>query len=553
VLDIRDPYHINAHNAKPPFVPTEVEIISAPNELRSSTPMFPKPHEINFGIGDAKEQISVFSQRVLIFIPMAMNDSSALGEVPIKLKVSYQACDEKQCFFPTSTEHEVRLQVVDRTAEVKLLNEEAFRALKDYKDTVNVSFFGWDFAFAGSNVLLLLAIAALGGLLLNFTPCVLPLIPIKIMGLSRVAGIRSRCLLLGSVMSLGVVAFWIALGIAITTISGFNAANKLFQYPAFTITVGIFICGMAVGMCGFFAVNLPVWVYRVQASQETLAGSFLFGILTAVLSTPCTAPFMGAAAAWATTQKAAIALTTFAAIGAGMALPYLILSAFPVLVHRMPRTGPASELIKQTMGLLLLAAGAYFLGTGLAGFLATPPDPPTQMYWWVVALFIAVAGGWLAWRTIRITSNVRWRALFGGLGVMLFVSALTVGFRFTRSSPIHWIYFTPERLSEAMALKKVVVLEFTAAWCLNCHVLEQAVLHDPRVVEALNSPGVAPIKVDITGRNPAGDRKLLEVGRRTIPYLVVYSIAGREVFSSDAYSVEQLLAAIQKAQRSPSP
>jgi thiol:disulfide interchange protein DsbD len=136
---------------------------------------------------------------------------------------------------------------------------------------------------------------------------------------------------------------------------------------------------------------------------------------------------------------------------------------------------------------------------------------------------------------------------------MLFVSALTVGFRFTRSSPIHWIYFTPERLSEAMALKKVVVLEFTAAWCLNCHVLEQAVLHDPRVVEALNSPGLAPIKVDITGRNPAGDRKLLEVGRRTIPYLVVYSIAGREVFSSDAYSVEQLLAAIQKAQRSPSP
>src|SRR6185503_17310829 len=121
------------------------------------------------------------------------------------------------------------------------------------------------------------------------------------------------------------------------------------------------------------------------------------------------------------------------------------------------------ELIKQTMGLLLLAAGLYFLGTGLAGFLATPPDPPTQMYWWVVALFIAVAGGWLAWRTIRITSNVRWRALFGGLGVMLFVSALTVGFRFTRSSPIHWIYFTPERLSEAMALKKVVVLEFTAA------------------------------------------------------------------------------------------
>ena len=104
-------------------------------------------------------------------------------------------------------------------------------------------------------------------------------------------------------------------------------------------------------------------------------------------------------------------------------------------------------------------------------------------------------------------------------------------------------------MSEAVAQKKAVVLEFTAAWCLNCHALEQAVLHNPRVVEALNSSGVAPIKVDIPGRNPAGDRKLMEVGRRTIPYLVVYSTAGREGFSSDAYSVEQLPAAIQKARR----
>src|SRR4029453_19198183 len=114
---------------------------------------------------------------------------------------------------------------------------------------------------------------------------------------------------------------------------------------------------------------------------------FLFGSMAAVLSTPCTAPFMGAAAAWATTQKAVITLTTFGAIAVGMPLPYLILSAFPVLVRRMPRTGPASALIKQTMGLLLLAAGAYFLGTGLAGLLATPPDPPTQAYCWAVAFF----------------------------------------------------------------------------------------------------------------------------------------------------------------------
>ena len=129
--------------------------------------------------------------------------------------------------------------------------------------------------------------------------------------------------------------------------------------------------------------------------------------------------------------------------------------------------------------------------------------------------------------------------------------AATLALRFTRRSPIHWIYYTPERLAEAQAQNRIVVLEFTAAWCLNCHALEQAVLHDPRVVRVLNSSGVAPVKVDITGSNPAGDRKLLEVGRRTIPYLVVYSASGRAVFSSDAYTTEQVVGAIQSAEKLP--
>ena len=453
VLDIREPYHINANTAKPPFIPTQVEIIAAPAELRSSTPMFPAPHTIEFGVGDAKDKIPVFTQRAVVFIPMFVTDLARRDEVLLKFKISYQACDDRRCLFPTAAEHEVRLQLVGPNAEVKSLHQEIFSALKDYQNKVNVSFFGWDFAFSASNLWLLLFIAGLGGLLLNFTPCVLPLIPIKIIGLSRAAGNRSRCLLLGSVMSLGIVAFWLVLATAITTISGFNATNKLFQYPAFTITVGILICVMAVGMCGLFAVNVPAWAYRVNVSQETLVGSFLFGIMAAVLSTPCTAPFMGAAAAWATTQKAVITLTTFGAIGVGMALPYLILSAFPVLVRRMPKTGPASTLIKQTMGLLLLAAGAYFLGTGLAGLLATPPDPPTQAYWWAVASFIAAAGGWLAWRTIQITSNAARRVVFSGLGIFLIAIAMMMGVRFTRSSPVHWIYYTPERFAAALAQK----------------------------------------------------------------------------------------------------
>jgi thiol:disulfide interchange protein DsbD len=544
VLDIRKPYHINSNKAEDPFIPTVVEIVNPPAGLQLSTPVYPPATTLEVGT----EKTRVFSGRTIIYVPMAAAASAKPGDLTLEVKVSYQACDAKSCLPPRDVTVRTRLPVVESASEIQPTDTpEIFAGLSALKDTVSFAFFGWDFKVASSKLGLLLLIAALGGVLLNFTPCVLPLIPIKIIGLSQGAGNRRRCLLLGLTLSAGVVAFWLGLAAAVLTVSGFDAANKLFQYPAFTISVGVIIAVMAVGMCGLFAVRLPQWIYRVNPSQESIPGSFVFGIMTAVLSTPCTAPFMGAAAAWSTTQRPIITLTTFAAIGIGMALPYLILSAFPGLVHRMPRTGPASELIKQVMGLLMLAAGAYFLGTGLAGLIAKPPDPPTDAYWWAVGLFVLAAGAWLIWRTIQITPRPLNRIGFGTLGAALVVVGLLLGVEFTQRSPIHWVYYTPERLADAQRQKKVVVLEFTAAWCLNCHALEKAVLHHRAVVPLLNLKDVAAIKVDLTGNNIAGNDKLVQVGRRTIPYLLVYARGGNQVFASDAYTVQQLTGALKDA------
>jgi thiol:disulfide interchange protein DsbD len=344
-----------------------------------------------------------------------------------------------------------------------------------------------------------------------------------------------------------VVAFWLALGGVIAFVAGFTAANQLFQYPWFTIGIGLVIAVMGVAMGGLLSMQLPQWVYRINPRHDTWHGSFGFGIMAAVLSTPCTAPFMGAAAGWAATQTPLITMSTFTAIGVGMALPYALLSAFPQLVERMPRTGPASELIKQVMGLLILGAAAYFVGTGVSGLLASPPDPPSRAYWWVVGLFIAVAGGWLAWRTIRITPRIGRRLGFGGLGVAMILAGVLLAVAFTARSPINWVYYTPERLDQAQSEGKVVVLEFTAEWCLNCHTLEQAVLHRPQVVELFNADDVIPIKIDLTGNNPSGNAKLTEVGRRTIPLLIIYDRQGEEVFRSDAYTQAQVIQAVQTA------
>jgi hypothetical protein len=93
----------------------------------------------------------------------------------------------------------------------------------------------------------------------------------------------------------------------------------------------------------------------------------------------------------------------------------------------------------------------------------------------------------------------------------------------------------------------VIVLEFTAEWCLNCKALEEGVLRDPRVVERLNGPDVAAIKIDLTGRNEPGNAKLIAMQRRSIPLLVIFDRSGREVFKEDFYTVEQVVQAIEAA------
>jgi thiol:disulfide interchange protein DsbD len=133
---------------------------------------------------------------------------------------------------------------------------------------------------------------------------------------------------------------------------------------------------------------------------------------------------------------------------------------------------------------------------------------------------------------------------FGGLGVLFVAAGIWVGVALSSKSPINWIYYTPERLAEAKASGDVVVLDFTANWCLNCHALERTQLEQDAVVQLLNSERVRPIKVDITAYEPA-QRYLAEVGSTTIPLLIILGPDGQTLFRSDAYRAAQVIAAVQ--------
>jgi thiol:disulfide interchange protein DsbD len=559
VVNIKKGFYINAdkRQLKPladfkPY-PTSVSVIEAAEGITFETPLYPKAIPIK--VQYVTEELMSFEGRTIIFLPIKLEDTLKSGTLGLKFQFEYQACADNYCLFPQKIKLEISLPVVESGTKVSKINTELFAGYGDQRTGailrgVQFDLFGWAFSIDGTSgigILLLLIVAALGGLLLNFTPCVLPLIPIKIISLSHAAENRKQCFLLGLTMSVGVLVFWLGLGAMIALVADFTTTNQLFQYPAFTISVGFVIGIMATGMFGMFSVRLPNFIYMVNPEQDSLKGSFGLGVLAAILSTPCTAPFMGAAAAWAATQQPLTTLSTFAAIGIGMALPYLILSASPTLVEKMPKTGPASELIKQVMGLLMLAAAAYFIGVGLSALFSSPPNPPRKVYWWPVMFFCAAAGGWLAYRTLKVAKEAKLSVIFSGIGAILIVLSAYGAVWLTDHGPIDWEYYTPERLAKVQNEHKVVIMVFTAEWCLNCKALEQGIFKNPKIVALLAEENIVPMKVDITGNNPAGKAKLREVGNLTIPLLVIYSPNGNQIFKSDFYTVDQVYKAVKGA------
>ncbi|MBI1191141.1 MAG: DUF255 domain-containing protein [Tepidisphaera sp.] len=568
VMEFKDGWHVHTNAPKVPSswepflaVPTTITASEA-SGLKLGPVQWPTPKVLKLDLGatGTPEDYGVFADKAVAFIPASI-DPAAAGVAKVTIKVAYQACNDQTCLPQTEQTLPLEIKIVPPGTPsgaptdpdlFKAFDTTSFAAVgqapkADTKFTTDVFGFHIEFDAGGAGLVLLLGLAIVGGFVLNLTPCVLPVIPLKVMGLSHSAGNPRRALFLGIVMSVGVIAFWLSIGVAISTLSWFKAVNQLFQQPWFTIGVGVFIALMATGMLGLFDVNLPGFVYLIDPKTESPAGSFAFGVMTAVLSTPCTAPFMGAAAAWSTKQPIAVTLATFGAIGLGMAIPYLVLAAFPRLVARVPKSGPGSTLVKQVMGLFMLAVAVFFLGSGLDPLLRLPVDPPMRWHWWVVATLVVLASGWMVGRSFKFMKRGPGLVVITLAGLALASGGVAFAAEQTDRGPINWLGYTPERFDQAKAQGKVIVLDFTAEWCLNCKALEGTVLNRKEVADTLNGKDVVALRVDLTGENKPGQEKLRELNWAGIPLLAIFGPGTPEAQKFDSYTPQLVTQAVAKA------
>lgn len=591
VFDHADRWHINLNEPVVPremsgFVPVPTTIVpveTAAPGLSFGRIQWPEPYtaKVDFMFTGNPIDFQVYAGKAIAFVPVRVADDAEPGERTIPLIVNYQACDDSTCLMPERVELTVTVTIDPATPAAA-----PGATFADFRPAVFSDPDAWggqlpvpDTAAARSKFLGLVAVptsdglagiavlalfAAVGGFVLNLTPCVLPVIPIKIMTISHHAGAdRRRALVLGLWMAAGVVAFWAGLGVLARVATAFTDPSRLFGFWWFTLGIGLLILAMGVGIMGAFQIKLPQAVYMVNPKVDSAQGSFMFGVMTAVLGLPCFGFVAGALLAGVALMPAVVVIVIFASIGVGMALPYLVLAAKPGLVKKLPRTGPASELVKQVMGLLMIAAALYFIGSGVLallsgrGIAAGLPWWAKAVHWWAIALAMLAAGGWLAVRTVRISKRVGPRVSFSVLALVF--AAVGVGAAMNRTEHLRnnfWQVYSRESLTAALDAGHVVVLDFTAEWCLNCKAMEATILARDPVKSLLIGPGVVPLMADLTSNTAPGWDTLRSLGLTGIPLLAVFSPESgpdHPVWMSNLYTPDQVVAAIEEARARPIP
>jgi len=368
-----------------------------------------------------------------------------------------------------------------------------------------------------------LGFAFLGGLVLNVMPCVLPVIGVKLLGFAREAGAHRRRLAWhGLIYGAGVLVSFALLAASLLALRAGGAAlgwGFQLQSPVLVALLAYLMLLIGLNLSGVFSVGDGL----MGAGQLLTRGggslnTFATGVLAAVVASPCTAPFMGAALGFAVTRPASEAFAVFLALGGGFALPVLLLSLLPVWLRFLPKPGRWMQRLQQILAFPMYATAAWLLwvlsqqtdaaayGTALAGLVA-------------LAMAAWIYGQWRpqGWRRVLLGAGIT-VVLTLAVGPMAWKESAREPQAVPDSQP-----WSEQRVRELTAEGRPVFVNFTAAWCITCKVNEQVALSTPDTQRLFQSRSIAYLEADWTRRDPAIARELERYGRSGVPLYLLYS------------------------------
>jgi thiol:disulfide interchange protein len=379
----------------------------------------------------------------------------------------------------------------------------------------------------------LILLAILGGLILNLMPCVFPVLSIKAIGLVEQAKKHPRAVRgKGLVFAAGVISSMLGLAVVLLALrAGGEQIGWGFQLqsPLFVTLMIYLLLGVGLNLSGVFEVGGGLAGVGDGLTQgDGYRASFFTGVLTTLVATPCTAPFMAAAVGAALTQSTGAALGIFAALGLGLAAPYLLLSFAPWTRRALPKPGAWMDTLKQIFAFPMYASAAWLLWV-----LAQQTSP--------LGLGAALAGAVLvalaAWAYQQSRhSELRGRVIALATALAAIVLAVFLPLRYAgvaaaapnvshdgAATADEWQPYDAARVAELVGSGKPLLVNFTASWCLTCLVNERNAFADAKVQEIFRTKGVVLMKGDWTNRDPAITQALAAFGRAGVPLYVIYN------------------------------
>jgi thiol:disulfide interchange protein len=395
-----------------------------------------------------------------------------------------------------------------------------------------------------SGILQAILFGLIAGLILNFMPCVLPVLSLKIISVVSQAQNRKSTVISGIAYTSGVLASFMALA-ALAAFAGYGWGS-LFQRTEFILAMILLLFIFALSLFGVFTLNIPGFAGRIASKKSgtTATDSFLKGSVAALLATPCSGPLLGATLAWTLSRPAPIIFAVFASIGIGMSLPYLILTIRPSLARYIPKPGKWMLTFERIMGFLLAASVVYFLSI-LKDSLVIPA---------LVMLFISGVAVWQfgIWGTPERSQLKRTVSRF--LLALLIAVAFIVPLYTAKmqSTYLQTKPFSMQLLEENASKGIISVVVFTADWCPNCRLVERTVLNTNDTRQLLTKNNAVLVTADITQQGTEAEQLLNQLGSKSIPFLAIFSSGStftEPVCLRDLYTKKDLKKAFEMIQK----
>lgn len=348
----------------------------------------------------------------------------------------------------------------------------------------------------------ILLFALLGGLVLNLMPCVFPILAMKAVALAGLAGQdRRQARMHALTYAAGVLATFTLMAFLLLALR--HAGNAVgwgfqFQSPLFVATMAVALFAIGLNFSGLYAIGGAIGAGQSLSTRKGHAGSLFSGMLAVLVATPCTAPFMGAAITAGLAGSALTTFAVFAALGAGLALPYVLFASIPALARTLPRPGRWMDLLKQFLAFPMYGASAWLiwvlsLQAGAPGVLAAGiAIVLTGFSLWALGLAQQGIGKWVP-RGLAVLALAGALAALAGTTEMAPVTQVDAGQAEAGIEPL-----TPARLASLRAEGRPVFVNVTAAWCVVCLVNEQVALRPEAVRRAFADRGITYLKGDWT-------------------------------------------------------